>query len=121
MSRIGDIVKSYIFWTYDRGSVPYDVMVTLILAFIFISPRFIDFHDQPANEPHANTLAVQANGPHGLIVDLDAATLPEGDSLEHRIVAAIEPIAGKVSLTRYEREQDVHGNTIGYKAWVTRD
>ncbi|EQD43830.1 hypothetical protein B1A_15449, partial [mine drainage metagenome] len=33
------ILRSYIFWTYQRGSAHYDVMVTLILLFIFVSPR----------------------------------------------------------------------------------
>ena len=37
------IFRSYVFWTYQRGSAHYDVMVTLILLFIFVSPRFINF------------------------------------------------------------------------------
>jgi len=35
------ILRSYFFWTYERGSFHYDVMVTLILAFIFITPHVI--------------------------------------------------------------------------------
>ena len=42
------LLKSYIWWTYDRGTIHYDVMVTLILLFIFAAPRFIDFRDKPA-------------------------------------------------------------------------
>ena len=45
---MGNSLKSFLWWTYPRGSMPYDVMVTLILAFIFIAPRYIDFHDKPA-------------------------------------------------------------------------
>lgn len=121
MSRIGSTLKSYVFWTYDRGSVPYDVMVTLILIFIFVSPHFIDFHDQPASDWHAGALAVQPDGAGGLVFEVDAAALPAGDSIESRMLTAIEPITGKVSLKRYEREQDAHGKTIAYKAWVTRN
>ena len=36
----------FIFWDYRRASWQYDVMVALILAFIFITPREI-FRDQP--------------------------------------------------------------------------
>src|SRR5262245_49841161 len=36
----------FIFWDYHRASWQYDVMVALILAFIFITPREI-FRDQP--------------------------------------------------------------------------
>jgi len=42
-----NVLKRYIFWTYPRGSFHYDVMVTLILAFLFVSPHFIDFKDKP--------------------------------------------------------------------------
>ena len=40
-------IKGYIWWTHERGSFHYDVMVTIILLFIFLAPRFIDFRDKP--------------------------------------------------------------------------
>ena len=39
-------VGRFIFWDYRRASWQYDVMVTLILAFIFLTPREV-FRDQP--------------------------------------------------------------------------
>ncbi len=39
-------VKRFILWDYPRGSVPYDIMVGLILAFVFLTPRSL-FRDQP--------------------------------------------------------------------------
>jgi len=36
----------FLFWDYARASWQYDVMVGLILAFIFLTPRDI-FRDQP--------------------------------------------------------------------------
>jgi len=39
-------VKRFVFWDYPRGSVPYDIMVALILAFVFLTPRGF-FRDQP--------------------------------------------------------------------------
>src|SRR3989337_2238127 len=35
-----------LFWTYERGTWQYDIMVALILLFIFLTPRGW-FHDQP--------------------------------------------------------------------------
>jgi hypothetical protein len=35
-----------IFWSYERGSWPYDVLVIAILIFLFATPRSW-FHDQP--------------------------------------------------------------------------
>lgn len=39
-------ITRFIFWDYKRGSWQFDVMVGLILAFIFLMPRDV-FHDQP--------------------------------------------------------------------------
>jgi len=39
------IVKT-IFWSYDRGSWPYDVLVVVILIFVLATPRSW-FHDRP--------------------------------------------------------------------------
>jgi hypothetical protein len=49
-------IKCYIWWTYERGSFHYDVMVTIILLFIFLAPLVIDFRDKPpAPNPHPST------------------------------------------------------------------
>jgi len=45
MSKIWEIVRGYILWSYERGSLHYDVMVTLILAFIFLAPLWGNFKD----------------------------------------------------------------------------
>jgi hypothetical protein len=39
-------MKRFLLWDYPRGGRQYDVMVVLILAFIFLTPRSI-FRDQP--------------------------------------------------------------------------
>ena len=40
---IGKTIGGYVWWTYPRGSLHYDIMVTLILAIIFLAPRWVDF------------------------------------------------------------------------------
>lgn len=40
------VIGRFLFWDYPRGSWQYDVMVALIVVFIFVTPRDI-FHDQP--------------------------------------------------------------------------
>lgn len=42
----GTSLKRFILWDYPRASWQYDVMVGLILAFIFLTPREV-FRDQP--------------------------------------------------------------------------
>jgi hypothetical protein len=39
-------VKRFLLWDYTRASWQYDIMVGLILAFIFLTPRAM-FRDQP--------------------------------------------------------------------------
>ena len=46
MSGFFNGVKRWIWWDFTRGSLQYDVMVALILAFIFLTPRSF-FRDQP--------------------------------------------------------------------------
>ena len=41
-----DGLKRFILWDYPRASWQYDVMVALILAFIFLTPKAV-FRDQP--------------------------------------------------------------------------
>ncbi len=57
-------LKSYLFWTYPRGSFHYDVMVTLILVFLFVSPRLINYRDRPQETlTSTKDILVRANGP----------------------------------------------------------
>jgi len=45
-----------VFWSYDRGSWPYDVMVVAIVVFVLLTPRSW-FRDQPQTNT-AESLAV---------------------------------------------------------------
>jgi hypothetical protein len=118
------IVRSYIFWTYQRGSAHYDVMVTLILLFIFVSPRFINFRDRPVERtlPPSQVL-VKTDGQNGLTYQIDAATLSSfkyaGD-LDNEIRAVITPISGNVTIDRYEAVPGADGKTIAYRVWAHR-
>src|ERR1700758_4147106 len=74
MSRIGRTLKGYLFWTYSRGSFHYDVMVTLILAFIFVTPLVWDYGDQPrSTSANTGNIVIRGDGGHGLIVTLQAS------------------------------------------------
>ena len=47
MNRAWRTIRSYVLWQHERGTLHYDIMVTLILIFIFFSPRVINFNDKP--------------------------------------------------------------------------
>ncbi len=52
----GNLLKRLIFWDFPRASWPYDLVVTLILLFVFVTPREW-FHDQP----HAATVVLMSS------------------------------------------------------------
>jgi hypothetical protein len=50
MRKIWRRIVDTIFWSYERGSWPYDLMVIAILVFVLFTPRGW-FHDQPQSNP----------------------------------------------------------------------
>ncbi|SRR5579884_3227925 len=122
MSRISKTIGSYVWWTHDRGSVPYDIMVTLILAFIFITPYYLNFKDKPVERvPHQTGVVVYPDG-QSLVYQIDAGAVKGADdaSLRQDFLRVIEPLAGEVDIDRYEPVRDNRGHVTAYKVWVTR-
>lgn len=117
-------IKSFIFWSYERGTVQYDIMVTLILIFVFFSPRLINFNDRPVERnPHATGVVVYPDGKGEFIYQVDAKAVPEGDATTVRaaLLRVIEPISGSVNISRYEAVTDGKGRVTAYKVWVQRE
>jgi hypothetical protein len=122
MSSFGKALKGYIWWTHPRGSTPYDVMVTLILAFIFLAPLCINFRDKPQpRPPHQTEIVMQQEG-DGIVCTVDASAVNgEGDAqLRDSLLRVIEPVAGDVSIDRYTAVRDHEHHVTAYKVWVRR-
>ncbi len=126
---MGKLLKSYVFWTYERGSIHYDVMVTAILVFLFGAPRLINFKDRPVETValHASEVLVKEAGVAGdssrflyQIRSDDMAGARTDAELRRAIVRVIEPISGEVTLERYEPVKDASDHVIAYNAWVLR-
>lgn len=120
------ILKKYFYWTYSRGSFHYDVMVTLILLFIFITPQLWDYGDRPAvTAPLAHPMQVMSDGGQGVVVLLQASdvSIPEGASngeVKRMLKRAIEPVIGDaVYVERWETAKDSEGNLV-WKIWAHR-
>ena len=123
MRKIWETIRGYIWWTHQRGSFHYDVMVTLILVFIFASPILIDFHDKPAQRlPRRNSVLVMPDGDNGLIYRVDVRDVrdPDPAKIPAELQRIIEPISGYVKIKHWAPEQDAKGNLVGYHVWVQR-
>jgi hypothetical protein len=121
------VLKSYFFWTHQRGSFHYDVMVTLILVFIFATPHLINYGDKPAAEGgFSGPIQVLGDGDHGLIVTVEAQDVHVADATNDKAIRkalqqAMEPVTGdSMFVTRWETVPDATGKPAAWKVWAHR-
>ncbi|HTP31107.1 MAG TPA: hypothetical protein VMJ75_02970 [Candidatus Acidoferrales bacterium] len=108
------MLKRFILWDFPRASWQYDVMVGLILAFIFLTPREW-FRDQP-RIPHASSIAMLPPGSY--FVD---SQLLDGIPESQRIPRLTEILQTRMSnrklhVTRIEPIVNSEGELQGYIA-----
>jgi hypothetical protein len=115
-------MKRFLLWSFDRGSIQYDVICALILAFIFLIPSS-RFNDRPSymrvsgSDPEVRSST--DNGIEVYTVKLPEATFWNDDehqklavkSLEQYLKAPVSPITIKPIFK-------TTGMTIAYAIWV---
>ena len=124
MGAIWRTIRGYTLWSYERGSLHYDIMVTLILLFIFVSPRFINFKDKPVERnPHLTGVVVIPSAKGGFIYQIPAiAVNSESDQdVRRQLEKIIEPISGAVSITNVETLRDSAGHAQSYRVSVEKE
>jgi hypothetical protein len=121
----GQVLRSYFYWTYSRGSFHYDIMVSLILLFIFITPQLWDYGAKPSLiAASSHPFQVVPNG-RGVIITVQASdvTVPAGASnrqVKKLLRKAIEPVTGDdVYIEHWETALDAQGN-LTWKVWAHR-
>ncbi len=123
MGAVWRTIRGYILWSYERGSLQYDIMVTLILLFVFVSPHFINFKDKPVeHNPHPTPVMVIPDENGGFVYQIPASAVnaANGD-IRNQLERIIEPISGAVSVSRHEEVKDRSGHTQSYKVWVEKE
>jgi hypothetical protein len=123
VKRIWQTLSSYLWWTHERGTLHYDVMVILILAFIFLTPLWINFKDKPAERnPHPTEVVVYPGQQGSLVYEIGSSAVSGKDEAQIRaaLLRVIEPLAGEVELLRYQEVHDRRGKLVSYRAWVRR-
>ena len=121
------ILKSYFYWTYPRGSFHYDVMVTLILAFIFITPWVWDYGDKPPTTGGpSQAIQVLGDGGKGLILTVPASEVSTPSevtnyTMRRALKKAMQPVTGDaVTIEHWELARDSNGNPLAWKVWAHR-
>ena len=128
MSNPARLLRSYVFWTYERGSLHYDVMVTIILLFLFIGPHFIDFKARPVPDVQLQPRQVlvrhagYSGGVEHLVYTVRASELhgATGAALQDAAMQIIQPISGPVTVERITPVEDTTGHTVAYDVTVRR-
>jgi hypothetical protein len=126
-------IKSFILWSHERGTIQYDVMVTLILLFVFLSPGLITFNDRPVERnPHPSDIIVSPDGSGGIVYQIQGKAIQTGTSqggvtpcgddpaVRAQLLRIIEPISGEISIKTCIAVTDKKGNILAYRVWVQR-
>ncbi len=111
-------------WQYERGTLHYDIMVTLIILFLWFSPRVINFNDKPISRVvHPTDVVVSADAEGHLFYQVAASAISPGndEAVREQLLHIIEPISGAVSIVSYETISDRKGQVQSYKVLAKRD
>jgi hypothetical protein len=123
MNAVWRTIRSYVLWQHERGTLHYDIMVTLILIFVFFSPRVINFNDKPVlPNSHPSDVVVTPDAQGGLLYQISAGAITPGDdqSVREQLLHVIQPISGEVSIVKYDSMSDRKGQVQSYRVWVKR-
>lgn len=124
---MGKTLKSYFFWTHARGSFHYDVMVTLILAFIFATPQVWNYGDKPTPiSGFAGPIIVVSDHGRGLLVTVNASDVhvaadADEATIRKALHRAIEPVTGDaVFVMHWETVNGPDGQPTEWRVHVRR-
>jgi len=120
LGKIGAAIHRGLFWTYDRGTWQYDIMVILILAFIFLTPRSW-FRDRPLAALPTADIVLLLDEPPQKVYQLRAALMSDaGGSLLPHAEKVLEHHTGKpVEVVRVEPAfKDSRGRVLSYAVWA---
>ena len=110
------VLRRFLFWDFPRASWQYDVMVGLILVFIFLTPRDV-FRDQPKA-----TSVIMLPPEQGAGLFWIAPPMLAGVPAEERIARAGALVNSRFksrkSVTRVEPIFDAEEDITGYIAYT---
>jgi hypothetical protein len=129
MSKLTRTVRTVFFWAFDRGTLQYDILCSLILGFIFLIPRQF-FQDWPViNNPQQFKFGEQIV--HTLddcgnpVVNVSTRIVPASpDATQLKILARDllkKTLNRPVSIADIKPIRDENGETIGYSIWLDQE
>ena len=114
------MLRRFILWDYPRASWQYDVMVGILLAFMFLTPRNW-FRDQP-RIPHAGkiTMLPSESGTYVFWVEPELLAGVPKEQSAMKLTEILQSRTGeqKLRVTRVEPIHDSENELKGYAAFA---
>jgi hypothetical protein len=116
-------MKRFLLWQFERGSLQYDVICGIILAFILLTPPAL-FHDRPdymrlSGEPVHQSVDGSGNTVFTVKVETPAFS---GDQVNRE--AALNALRGSLgndfTVSKMQPLYDTTGALIAYSIWIER-
>jgi len=121
-----NLLRRYFHWTYERGTFHYDVMVTVIILFIFVSPHLWNYKDSPARYMplQPSQVLVKTVAQDSFEIQIPKAALNDAktpDEQHEAMLRVIQPIAGNVEIVGSPKPNlDPNGHIVSYTVKATR-
>jgi len=112
---VAQCMKRLLLWSFQRGSVQYDVICVVILAFIFITPPAI-FNDRPEFVRISDDQAIRQTSDDGGHTVFTVKVNTEQAAVD-RLKAML---GGAVTISRTEPVYDTTGALVAYSIWIER-
>src|SRR6516225_48768 len=107
-------MKRFLLWSFERGSVQYDVICVVILAFIFLTPSSA-FHDRP------EFMRIPQDSIRQTTDDQGHTVYTVKVNTEHAAIDRLQTLLGKpVTVARSEPVYDTTGSLVAYSIWIAR-
>ena len=129
MLPILSTLRNFVFWSYERGTLQYDILCGLILVFIFLAPRQ-NFRDWPVidnpqqftyGDQIVYTLDEEGNPVLNISTQLVPAT-PDVDRVKTLAQDRLQKTLNRpVSIANIKPIHGENGETIGYSVWLDRE
>ncbi len=108
-------LRRFVLWEYTRSSWQYDVMVGLILGFLFLTPRHW-FRDQPRP---ANIVMIEGHAGNDVWLAPELLTgVPESQRLSRASRLVQEKFGKEVEVVRVQPILDPESEVTGYMVQV---
>jgi len=129
MRKLLGVLHDVIFWSYERGTLQYDILCALILIFIFLTPRHL-FQDWPViNNPNqfkfGDQIVRTVDDSGNPVLNISTELVPANqDATALRSAAKIQlqkTLNRPISISDIKPILGDNGETIGYSVWLGQE